>query len=144
MFERLWFWNLAPYTGWTFFTFICCKNCIVSLERPKINEKESGIGTFLNTSFNYDRPSLQARVVWYGSWQRYANFWSIVEVNQWYRLPLTFNDRMFECHWKKMKLNKKEDDKGILKRLKSCYLWFSFSHDQGRLNRTGKISCTVH
>ena len=25
MFRRLWVQILAPYTGWTFFTFICCK-----------------------------------------------------------------------------------------------------------------------
>ena len=30
----------------TFFIFICCKNCIVSLKRPKINEKEARIGPF--------------------------------------------------------------------------------------------------
>ena len=30
-----------------FFTYICCKNCIVCLKRPKINEKEAGVGTFL-------------------------------------------------------------------------------------------------
>ena len=29
-----------------FFTLICCKNCIVSLKRPKINEKEAGVGPF--------------------------------------------------------------------------------------------------
>ena len=29
MFERLWVWFLVPYTGWTFFTLICRKNCIV-------------------------------------------------------------------------------------------------------------------
>ena len=29
-----------------FFTLICCKNCIVCLKRPKINEKESGVGPF--------------------------------------------------------------------------------------------------
>ena len=29
-----------------FFTFICCKNCIVCLKRPKINEKEAGVGPF--------------------------------------------------------------------------------------------------
>ena len=28
----------------TFFTFICCKNCIVCLKRPKINKKEAGVG----------------------------------------------------------------------------------------------------
>ena len=29
-----------------FFTFICCKNCNV-FEKPKINEKEAGVGPFL-------------------------------------------------------------------------------------------------
>ena len=29
-----------------FFTYICSKNCIVCLKRPKINEKESGVGPF--------------------------------------------------------------------------------------------------
>ena len=31
-----------------FFTYICCKNCNdVCLKRPKINEKEAGVGPFL-------------------------------------------------------------------------------------------------
>ena len=30
-----------------FFTLIRCKNCIVCLKRPKIIEKESGVGPFL-------------------------------------------------------------------------------------------------
>ena len=30
-----------------FFTFICFKNCIVRLRRPKINEKEAEVGPFL-------------------------------------------------------------------------------------------------
>ena len=30
-----------------FFTLICCKNCIVSLKRPKINVNEAGVGPFL-------------------------------------------------------------------------------------------------
>ena len=30
-----------------FFTLICCKNCIVCLKRPKINEKEARVGPFL-------------------------------------------------------------------------------------------------
>ena len=30
----------------TFFTLICCKNCIVCLNRPKIKEKEAGVGPF--------------------------------------------------------------------------------------------------
>ena len=29
-----------------FFTYICCKNCNVCLNRPKINEKEAGVGPF--------------------------------------------------------------------------------------------------
>ena len=39
---------LAPYTGWTchFFTLICFKNCMVYLKRPKIKEKEAGVGPF--------------------------------------------------------------------------------------------------
>ena len=31
----------------TFFTFICCKNCIVCLKRPKINKKEARVGPIL-------------------------------------------------------------------------------------------------
>ena len=27
-------------------TYICCKNCNVCLKRPKINEKEAGVGPF--------------------------------------------------------------------------------------------------
>ena len=27
-----------------FFTYNCCKNCNVCLKRPKINEKEAGVG----------------------------------------------------------------------------------------------------
>ena len=29
-----------------FFTYICCKNCLVCLKRPKINEKEARVGPF--------------------------------------------------------------------------------------------------
>ena len=32
--------------GHIIFTLICCKNCIVSLKGPKINEKEAGVGPF--------------------------------------------------------------------------------------------------
>ena len=38
MFERLWVQIPTQYTGWTFFTLICCKNCIVCLKRLKIKE----------------------------------------------------------------------------------------------------------
>ena len=33
-------------TGWTFFTYICYKNCNVCLKRPKINKKEAGVCPF--------------------------------------------------------------------------------------------------
>ena len=35
MFQRLWVQIPALYTGWTFFTFICCKNFNVYLKRRK-------------------------------------------------------------------------------------------------------------
>ena len=34
-----------------FFTYICCKNCNVCLKRPKINEKEAGVGPFFKKTF---------------------------------------------------------------------------------------------
>ena len=33
--------------GHDFFTLICCKNCIVCLEKTKINKIEAGVGPFL-------------------------------------------------------------------------------------------------
>ena len=45
-FQRLWVRILAQYTGWTFFTYYCCTNCNFCLKRPKINEKEAGLGPF--------------------------------------------------------------------------------------------------
>ena len=43
----------------TFFTFICCKNCIVCLKRPKINKKEAGVGPiFLRMFVVKKQPSL--------------------------------------------------------------------------------------
>ena len=47
MFERSWVWIPATCTWWTWhiFTMICCKNCIVWLKRPKMNEKEAGVGS---------------------------------------------------------------------------------------------------
>ena len=42
----------APYIGWTFFTFICCKNCIVCLKKTK-NKRQRGRGwpIFLKKNF---------------------------------------------------------------------------------------------
>ena len=47
MFQRSWVRIPAPYTGWTFFEVICCKNCV--LEKTKINEKEAVVGPFKQT-----------------------------------------------------------------------------------------------
>ena len=33
-----------------FFTLICCKNCIVCFNRPKINEKRPGLAHFFKKS----------------------------------------------------------------------------------------------
>ena len=38
-YRRLWVWIQVPYTGWTFFSYICCKICNVCLKRPKISKK---------------------------------------------------------------------------------------------------------
>ena len=46
-FRRLWVWIQVPYTGWTFFSYICCKICNVCLKRTKISKKEAGVGPFL-------------------------------------------------------------------------------------------------
>ena len=43
MFERSGVRILALYTVWTFFTLICCKNCIVCVKRP-------GLGHFLKST----------------------------------------------------------------------------------------------
>ena len=50
--SRLWVRIPALNAGWTFFTLICCKNCIVCLKRPKINEKEAGVGPFQKRLLN--------------------------------------------------------------------------------------------
>ena len=36
VFQRLCVQIKAPYTGWTFFSYICCKNCDVYLKRQKV------------------------------------------------------------------------------------------------------------
>ena len=48
--RRLWVRTLVPYTGWTFFTFICCNYWTVCLKRPKINEKRGRGRTFLKNN----------------------------------------------------------------------------------------------
>ena len=46
MSRRSWVRIPAPYTGWTFFSYILYKNCNVCLKKMKINEKEVRIGPF--------------------------------------------------------------------------------------------------
>ena len=55
MFERLWVQIPAQHTRWTWhsFTLICSKKIIVCLKRPKINEKEAGVGPFLKNCFKF-------------------------------------------------------------------------------------------
>ena len=43
MFKRLWVGIPALYTGWTFFTLICCKNCIVCLKKTENKLKRPGL-----------------------------------------------------------------------------------------------------
>ena len=53
-FQRSWVRIPAPDTGWTFFTLICCKNCIVCLKRPKIKtKKRPGLAQFLKINVLY-------------------------------------------------------------------------------------------
>ena len=84
MFWRSWVQISAPYTRWSFrhfLTLICCKNCIVCLKRPKINEKEAGVGPLKK-----EKRGLECRIsktirfyYWYfhtkpiHNWKRY--FW---------------------------------------------------------------------
>ena len=44
--RSLWVQIQAPFTWWTFFTFICYRNCNVCLKRWKSNEKEAEDGPF--------------------------------------------------------------------------------------------------
>ena len=52
MFETSWVVISVLYTGWNFFTLICC---IVCLKRPKINEKEAGVGPFKKNQLENDQ-----------------------------------------------------------------------------------------
>ena len=44
MSRRSWVQIPATYTGWTFFTYICCK--YFCLKRPNINDKRGRVGPF--------------------------------------------------------------------------------------------------
>ena len=51
-FQRLWVRIPAPYTGWTFFTYICCKICIVCLKKTENDKtkKRPGLAHFFKKS----------------------------------------------------------------------------------------------
>ena len=51
----------SQHTGRTFFTFIFCKNCNVCLKKTKINEKETGDGSFLTFLSNRPRVNCPLR-----------------------------------------------------------------------------------
>ena len=44
---RSWVWIPATYTVWTFFTYICCKNCNVCLKIQKLTKKRPGMAHFI-------------------------------------------------------------------------------------------------
>ena len=46
MFESCGFKSWRRILDGRFFSLICCKNCIVCLKRPNINEKVAGVGSF--------------------------------------------------------------------------------------------------
>ena len=51
MFLRLWVWIPALYTGWTFFTFICCKNLLCFYKKTcSLHQSES---TFCYVPINW-------------------------------------------------------------------------------------------
>ena len=52
---RSWVQIPAQYTGWTFFTYICCKNCSVCLKRRKYMKKMPGWPIFKNVQFKFCR-----------------------------------------------------------------------------------------
>ena len=51
MFRRLWVQIPAPYPGWTFSTFICCKNCNVCLKKTKINKESPAMAHLKNVNY---------------------------------------------------------------------------------------------
>ena len=51
-FERSWIRIPVLYTGWTFFTLICCKKLYCLFEKTKINKKEVGVGPFKKIVLN--------------------------------------------------------------------------------------------
>ena len=64
MFQRSWGQFPALYTGWTFFTYICCKNCNdVCLKRPKINNKRPGLAhqnkLKMNQLITWEKPKIR-------------------------------------------------------------------------------------
>ena len=77
-----------------FFTYICCKNCNVCLKRPKINEKEAGVGPFLkNLCFIF------ANLVKYTVWNEVPTHLSYyyTELINWYSEVVHFEPNYSYC-----------------------------------------------
>ena len=68
MFQRSWVQIPALYTGWAFFTFVCCKNCNLCLKKMKINEKEVGVGQFKKCTLFIAASSWLGRSVQLTAW----------------------------------------------------------------------------
>ena len=56
MFQRLWVWILATFTGWTFIHIYYCENCNVCLKKTKINNKRPRMAHFFKkTHFTIEK-----------------------------------------------------------------------------------------
>ena len=63
-FQRSWGRILALYTGWTFFTYICCKNYYyVCLKRPKINNKRGRGWPILKKDLNSAAQAIVPKII---------------------------------------------------------------------------------
>ena len=76
MLRRSWVWVPALYTGWIFFTFICCKNCCL-FEKTKINQKEAEDGPS-KEAFCY----LNAREFFWKFWPSEASYKNLLALDK--------------------------------------------------------------
>ena len=112
MFERLWVWMMALYTGWTWHlcTLISCKNWIVCFKRPKVIEKEAENGPFKNIGQGSDLFRVRSRGFWWWHCQAllYHRRGRTIFSKVFRRLQSLNNSTLFLC-WKLSKevFNKK-------------------------------------
>ena len=115
IFQRSWVRIPAPYTRWTFFTFICCENFNVCW-KDENKQKEAGVGQF----FFFKKPLL-ARPKWIvGEWHRNSiqapcpidGTWKTRWMEPWSSLD---KEESLACRWKypalpnKQRLSSKEE-----------------------------------